>query len=211
MGPKLKGLLQCFLLVAPKYDAQGNFIKVKARLVGDGRKQLKMYDIPSYTAKLESIMLLLSMGFKHTMIVDIGGAYLEASLDEEEFLVLDPYQASWAAKAVPHLKSFLTNDKKLIARIDKALYGCKQSAGLWYRHLISILESMGFKRNPVEPCVMNGMIDGSVVTIIIYVDDLLVFSDDVASLEKLANDLEEQFDEVKYNRNELKIQIPRRG
>ena len=47
-----------------------------------------------------------------------------------------------------------------------------ESAKLWYNLLRSVLESDGFKVNPLEPCVMNKVVNGKQCTVVIYVDDL---------------------------------------
>ena len=56
-------------------------------------------------------------------------------------------------------------------RITKALYGCMQSAMLWYETLKGYLEGMGYKINPYNPCVTNKAIDGGKCTVVWYADD----------------------------------------
>ena len=48
----------------------------------------------------------------------------------------------------------------LYVRLKKALYGCMQSAILWYDTFKGCMEDMGFKINKYDPCVSNKMIDG---------------------------------------------------
>ena len=61
--------------------------------------------------------------------------------------------------------------KSLYLQLTKALYGCMQSALLWYETFKDCLEEMGFKLNPYDPCVANKVIDGNQCTICWYVDD----------------------------------------
>ena len=56
-------------------------------------------------------------------------------------------------------------------RLHKALYGCMQSALLWYRTFAGKLKAMDFKLNRYDPCVANKQIKGHQCTITWYVDD----------------------------------------
>ena len=53
----------------------------------------------------------------------------------------------------------------------KALYGCVQSALLWYDLFTNTLVQMGFKLNPYNLCVANSQTKGKQCTIAWYVDD----------------------------------------
>ena len=70
----------------------------------------------------------------------------------------------------------LVRSGKLLVRLKKALYGCVQSAKLWYDRFKTFLCSIGFEINPMDPCVFNRVssIDGSQCTIGLHVDDGLV-------------------------------------
>lgn len=53
----------------------------------------------------------------------------------------------------------MENYKKVLYMIlTKSLYGCIQSAMLWYDTFKNCLENTGFKLNPYDPCVANKMI-----------------------------------------------------
>jgi hypothetical protein len=58
----------------------------------------------------------------------------------------------------------------------KAMYGCVQASLLWYKLLVQVLESIGFKVSEVDRCVMWLVVGGVVNIILIYVDNLLVFA-----------------------------------
>ena len=59
----------------------------------------------------------------------------------------------------------------LYMRLNKALYGCMQSALLWYQMFKEKLEKMGFVVNEYDPCVANKEVRGKQCTIVWYVDD----------------------------------------
>jgi hypothetical protein len=43
-------------------------------------------------------------------------------------------------------------------KLQKALYGLRQSPLLWQRELTSTLKSLGFQAVPQEPCIMKKMV-----------------------------------------------------
>ena len=49
-------------------------------------------------------------------------------------------------KIKPEYKSFLCDDGSMIVRLDKALYGCVESAKLWYDELCGTLLDLGYAR-----------------------------------------------------------------
>ena len=62
--------------------------------------------------------------------VDITGAYLNAPMTGEEVIMeLDRTLTEIISKYLPELKSYESNGK-LLVRLDRALYGCVQSAKL---------------------------------------------------------------------------------
>jgi len=66
----------------------------------------------------------------------------------------------------------IKNGKKVLyLQLLKALYGCVQSALLWYNLFTNTLVQMGFKLNPYDLCVANSQIKGKQCTVAWYVDD----------------------------------------
>jgi hypothetical protein len=49
----------------------------------------------------------------------------------------------------PTFKKFVNPNGTLIVRLNKALYGCIESAKLWYDNLCTTFQSMGFLPNPL--------------------------------------------------------------
>ena len=52
-------------------------------------------------------------------------------------------------------KNAVNRNGTLVVKLLKALYGCKQSAKLWYKKLSGTLGHLGYVANDVEPCVFN--------------------------------------------------------
>ena len=86
-----------------------------------------------------------------------------------------------------------------MVKLDKALYGCIQSAKLWYQHLRATLESTGFIPNPCDECVFNRGVGDEQCTICIHVDDLLITCKHQATIAAVLRDLTKAYKELKVN------------
>ena len=59
--------------------------------------------------------------------------------------------------------------------LDRALYGTIEAANVWYDTLSTNLLSRGVKdSNTFDPCVFNKDFMGDQLTILLYVDDLMI-------------------------------------
>jgi hypothetical protein len=96
----------------------------------------------------------------------------------------------------PTLEEFVTfeNGKKVLyVQLDKALYGCVQSALLWYELYSNTLKEMGFTINPYDLCVANALIEGSQCTICWYVDDNKISHKNPKVVDSVIAKLEDRF------------------
>ena len=80
--------------------------------------------------------------------------------------------------------------------LNKALYGCVQSALLWYKMLSSFLINIGFELNPCDLCVVNKVIDGTRCTIVWYVDDTKISHKKPEVVKSLIKELESKFSKM---------------
>jgi hypothetical protein len=133
---------------------------------------------------------------------DIGGAYLNADMDDEEVLMeLEPALIEVVRTFLPNVDPFVDGRGKMVVKLDKALYECVQSALLWYQTLAEHLTSLGFTVNKYDKCVWNRNWRGSQITIMLYVDDLLITCKSDEAIDWLLAKLEERFVEVKNSRD----------
>ena len=99
---------------------------------------------------------------------DVAGAYLRAKMNDKVLFKLTGQAVDILCETNEMYKQFesIVNGKKVIyLRLKRALYGCVQSALLWYNTFITELVSEGFKLNRYDPCVANKTINGSQFTI----------------------------------------------
>jgi hypothetical protein len=158
-------------------------------------------NLKSPTGKLESIILCLLLACKrkqHLGKIDVGGAYLNAKIGEgdEVFMEIQRNIADILIEAMPELEGYVTEKGTIIVQIKKALYGLVQSAALWYDELSTFLKSQGFKPNPLDPCVMNKVVGARMITIILYVDDILIMSEHKEDIGRLIKVLTDKWEEV---------------
>ena len=83
--------------------------------------------------------------------------------------------------------------KVLYVQLDKALYGCVQSALLWYELYTKTLQEMGFILNPHDLCVANSEIEGSQCTICWYVDYNKISHKSKKVIENVISKIEQKF------------------
>ena len=203
--PTMKKPIRSFLFLKEKYTADGVWERLKSRLVAGGNFQdLSEYnmftDITSPTASVSSLFMVAAIAAKEHRIVrviDITGAYLNASMKHQDvFMVLDPVVIAVMCNIDPTYRNFVRHDGTVIVGLEKALYGCVESARLWYDTLVSTLESIGYVRNPLDKCVFNKTIDGQQCTIVVYVDDFFVASTNIALADEVDLVLREKFKDI---------------
>jgi hypothetical protein len=107
--------------------------------------------------KFSTLRALFSLVTFHDLELqqmDVVTAFLNGDLEEEIFMELpEGYQ-----------------QKGMVYRVLKSLYGLKQSSRQWYQKLDNFLISLGFKRSAADPCLYIR----NKCWIAVYVDDLSI-------------------------------------
>jgi hypothetical protein len=143
----------------------------KARLCAQGFSQVHGVDFSKTfapTGRLNSLRALISYAAANGLEfhqLDVKTAFLNADLEEDVFL------------SIP--QGINLDKKKQCLRLKKAIYGLKQAPLAWYNRLSKWLVSVGFSIAVSDPCVFYWL-TGDPVWIFIHVDDLAVFSKNVA-------------------------------
>ena len=116
----------------------------------------------------------------------------------EEILVrLDAINSELLCQLRPEYRAFLNQSSELILKLDKALYGCVQSARLWYNTFREFLELQGFINNPKDLCVFNRQEEsGNQSTVCFHVDDVMITCADLEMLDKFEKMTVEKFENV---------------
>lgn len=171
--------LRSSMFLKEKIDMDGMVYKVKARLVADGSTQvLQPYEFTfTPTIKSSSIMCLLKIAAVEKRIIkciDISGAYLHAEMKGDVFMNLDKQLVDHLVKIDENCKDFIKTNGSVMVKLNKALYGCKNSGLLWFERLTNYLKKIKFIQNPSDECVFNIVRNGCQISIGLHVDDLLI-------------------------------------
>ena len=94
-----------------------------------------------------------------------------------------------------HQASRRTTMKKglLVMKLGKSLYGLAQSHGNWFHTIDPVRISIGFDPLKSDTCIYIYNLDGVIIILTLYVDDLLVVEGDIQLIEKIRSTLTEKF------------------
>ena len=149
-------------------------------------------------------LVIEAMEGRDVAVADVHGAYLHASFpDENILLVLRDELVDIMCQVDPEYKKYVVihnNKKVLYLKMLRALYGCLESALLWYNLFTTTLKNMGFELNPYDNCVANKMVDGHQCTIAFYVDDNKISHKDPKVVTWVIDELEKHFGKLQVQR-----------
>jgi transposase InsO family protein len=168
-----------------KSDPQGNKLH-KARFVAKGFSQVAGSDYGdtfSPTPKMTTIRTLLQFAVDHELVIhqlDVKTAYLNAPIDYEVYIRQpDGYKDS--------------SDSQLVWKLNKSLYGLKQSGRNWNSLLTDFLKESGFKQSQVDACLFIKQADAVSSFIAVWVDDIIVAANHITIMEETKNVLKTRF------------------
>lgn len=189
---EISRVIRSSMFLKEKYLPSGEFEKLKARLVAGGDQQDKgLYDdLSAPTISTSSVFTLLTIA----AVVFIGGAFLNAEMTPGVYMRLDPNISALMQKIDPDYTNYVDHKGGIIVKLDRALYGCVESAALWY--VRKTLENMGYVRNQYDICVFNRTVGRTQCTVGFHVDDLPVTSRDVKMIRSLLDGLKSRYGEI---------------
>ena len=183
--PKDRSAVGCRWVFKVKYNADGSVERHKARLVAKGYSQEEGVDYEetySPVARYTSIRTVLAIANYldlelHQM--DVQTAFLNAELQEEIYMVQpDGYVEQ--------------GKEDLVCKLNKSLYGLKQSSRCWFKTMDSFLKESGYEQCKSDSCLYVRRVGDDMVIIALYVDDILIASNNkMLRKEKVA--LKERF------------------
>ena len=210
LTPKQKyKAIRSFMFLKEKMKPDGSFDKLKSRLTANGKTQCReeveqiFGNTSSPTVAFSSIMSIIAIAKaegRKIATVDIKNAYLNADLkDEGLIIILDAVVAAEYIKIRPDAEQYLNHKGELYCQLNRALYGTIEGAKAWYNDISEFLISNGFIANSHDPCVFNADIDGTQITVAIYVDDLLITCQDVQLVDYFKEALVEKYAEISFS------------
>jgi len=197
-------ILKSHMFVVAKHLASGEFDKMKARLVADGRDQEPgLYpDKSSPTVAIHSVFTVLGLmaekPWRVTVKIDIKGAFVQTPMKgESTYMRLDKSLTEHVINLFPDLKELVEADGSLYTLMLKAMYGCIQASALWYALIKKFLEDQGYQVSETDRCVFRKRKGDRIFILLLYVDDILA-NVDSEEAEKLRKSLIKRFGTVQF-------------
>ena len=133
--------------------------------------------------RMESLRTLIALSTQRGLelhYVDVYPAFLNGTLQEEVFMK-QPIGYEMKGK------------ERLVCKLQKSIYGLKQSSRCWNVALESQLRKMGFTQSKSDPCIyMSG--GENTFYIGLYVDDMILAGKDEAKMKSIKEELSSRFD-----------------
>lgn len=154
-----------------KKDENGQIVKYKARLVIKGCSQkfgVDYEEIFSPVVRYSSIRYLMALSVKYNLDIDqmdAVSAFLQGELNDKIIFMSQPL-------------GFHDKTQK-VCRLNRALYGLKQSSRVWNQKLDAALKKFGLTQSNHDPCVYNLFKESNILIVAIYVDDFVIFSNNM--------------------------------
>ena len=140
-------------------------------------------DTFSPVAKLTSIRLFISLAATHDWALhqlDIKNAFLCGDLAKEVFIEQPP-------------KFVAQGEIGRVCRLRKSLYDLKQSPRAWFDKFSEVIEKFGMQKSKSNRSVFYRNSQACIILLVVYVDDIIITKNDMASISSPKSFLHGQF------------------
>jgi hypothetical protein len=137
----------------------------------------------SPVARLNSVRILLSFAVSHSWPLyqlDIKNAFLHGDLKEEVYMDQPPGYV-------------VAGSEHLACRLQKPLYGLKQSPRAWFDRFSAVVLGYGFQRSTSNHSVFIRHSSNGTIVLIVYVDDIIISGSDSTDIADLKTYLSKHF------------------
>ena len=113
--------------------------------------------------------------------MDVKTAFLNGDLYEEVYM--------------QQPEGFIVDGKEdMVCRLKKSIHGLKQASRQWYLKSHDVVTSLGFEENIVDSCIYLKVYGRKFIFLILYVDDVLLASNNLGLLMNVKRMLSQNFD-----------------
>lgn len=208
--PENKEILDTRWVYAYKSIEKEQRDKYKARLVvrGFAQKDVNYDELYSPVAKMTTIRTLLSIGNQfsfHFQQLDVKSAFLNSKI-ESDIYIYPPIGLEY--------------DSGKVLKLNKSLYGLKQSSKCWNNEINNYLRQLGFIRSENDFCLYILKQDSYFIYLLIYVDDIILAGINLEKINEIITKLMTHFEiknkgnlkyflglEIDYNREQGYLKI----
>ena len=188
------------LILKVKRNADGSYLKHKARLVVRGFSQKfgdDFFSTFSPTSMLATTRLIMAIAVHHGLPLlnfDISTAFVQEFLNRDIFATMPNGVKVKDEVILKFLQERnIPATTEVVARLRRALYGLKQSPMLWNECLNKFMKSHGFRRTASDTCLYEYHDDDGFVMVSFAVDDGMLTGSHTKKIEELHEALEKRF------------------
>ncbi|KAL0551795.1 hypothetical protein IC582_010884 [Cucumis melo] len=181
--PKGHKTVGCKWVFTLKYRADGTIDRHKVKLVAKGFIQTYVIDYSetfSPIANLNTIRVLLSVAVNKDQSLyqlNVNNAFLNGDLKEEVYM--SPPQG------------FVAQFNYQVCKLQKSLYGLKQSPGAWFDKFFIFIKSQGYSDHTLFTKVSKA---GKIAVALVYVNDIVLPGDDTDEIVQLKKKIGFEFE-----------------
>ena len=156
---------------------------IRSRL--DQEYEIDYEETFAYVARLSSVKTLIVVSAARKWLhfqMDVKNAFLNGELSEKVYLKLPPGYSH--PSGFPHR----------VFRLQRALYGLKQAPRAWFAKFSSTISQHGFSGSSFDTTLFLRRSDHGITILLLYVDDMIITSDDMQGIQDLKHFLSCQFE-----------------
>lgn len=185
--PEGRDTIGCRWVFTKKRDENGQVTRFKARLVAQGYSQQPGmdYDLNGTFApvmRFETLRACLALSAIHkfrTFQLDVKGAYLNGRVDEEIYMKQPPGFDDGSGR---------------VCKLKRSLYGLKQAGNVWNREFNAAMKDFKFTQLKSDYCAYIRRKDDVVTILLLWVDDIIGFTNSEAEERLVAKQLGGRFE-----------------
>jgi hypothetical protein len=176
--------------------------------VKNNKQGSHLYDIiSSATIRLQVVFLILNMRtyFKAYLIkVDVKGAYLRTPVsdgDQDIIIKITSDVVPFWIKQDPEAAKYVTSRGEVHFKLDKYLYGLKQSSYKFQQHLSKSIKEIGYAQSLYDESLFYLSRDTNFSLLSIHADDILHCSNSQPMIKSFEETLSKVYKDYTYEAN----------